>query len=54
MEIAESRPNTCYYRPCGSLCKSQFAITCKFLILKGIISWGLSINIMDKMPQLNI
>ena len=53
MEIKENRPNNCYCKPCGSLHRSQFSITCSLLILKGRISRELSVNIMKKMLTLN-
>ena len=53
MEIKESRPKNYYWRPCGSLHRNQFSITCKPLIIKDRISWGLSIDIMNKMYKLN-
>ena len=53
MEIKESKPRNYYSRPCGSLHRSQFSITCKLLIIKGRTSWGLSIDIMNKMYKQN-
>ena len=53
MEIKESRSNRYYYRPGGSLHRSQFSITYKLLILKGRILWGFPVNITNKIPTLN-
>ena len=50
MEIKESRSNSYYCRPGGSLHRSQFSINYKLPILKGRI---FSVNITNKIPTLN-